>query len=107
MKEQKWFPLRSLTVEQCRPANGPGYVYCLRDSRTKTVLYVGCTANILRRLFGNYLGGVGGCTTKRIHGLLFKEDWIRVVEVSFKAVRDYAAAERKLIQKIHPPWNLR
>jgi len=76
------------------------------------VLYIGRTDNFRRRLFGNYIGGVGGKTTKRIHEYLFNQGFIHKINVGFKICEDYKREEqklRKVFREIfgnNPLWNL-
>jgi hypothetical protein len=95
----------------------PG-VYVLRLDKTfgrlvgeSDILYMGSTENLRKRLWGNYIKGRGGKTTKRIHYYLISLGYLDRVEVSWVKSGDYKSLEEKLreeYEKDHhelPPWN--
>ena len=111
----KWFPLRALTVAQMPKHGQHPAVYALRDATTGAILKFGCTDMLRRRIFGNYIGGVGGQTTQRIHAELFHNNMIDRVELSWIEAKDEADAKQKetefrLTYKQangkRPPWDL-
>ena len=90
-------------------------VYALRNASSKEVLKYGCTGNMRARIFGNYIGGVGGSTTQRIHKELFTNGMIEQVEIAWEAVLSQAEAKgkesecRSAYKAIHgrrPSWDL-
>ena len=88
--------------------------YAFRNGKTGEILYIGGTGSFRRRMFGNYLGGVGGETTQRLHGYLFQEGFIAVVEVAWfpgekeSAMEDALKDEYKAAHDGNlPPWNRR
>lgn len=108
---EEWHPLNHLAVKDIAEQGGYGFVYVFRQSSTKELFYIGSTTNLCRRLFGNFIGGVGGGTTQRIHSLLFNEGFIADIEVAWKQVPDYVSEEKRLRQAYLdekgelPPWN--
>jgi len=111
---ERWHLLSRLTVENVQgEREGFGFVYVFRKRSTEEILYVGSTGDLRRRLFGNYIGGVGGKTTRRIHHYLFDRGAITDTEVSWKEVRDYKQEEASLRQHYReqqgrlPLWNMR
>ena len=108
---ERWHPLSGLTVKDLPVSNTSGFVYILRKSGTKEILYVGSTENLLRRIFGNYLGGVGGETTQRIHKLLFEEGAIADTEIAWKQTLNHKLEEKRLRHSFYkakgrlPLWN--
>jgi hypothetical protein len=64
-------------------------------------------------MFGNYLGGVGGSTTQRIHELLFREGHVANVEVVWIETNLYTKLESELKEQHKetygqlPPWTKR
>ena len=91
-------------------------IYCIKHEENisypkgkSDILYIGQTDNYCRRIFGNYIGGIGGAMTQRIHEMLFNESYIE--KVSFKNCDDYKDEEkrlRKIFLRIHsslPTWN--
>lgn len=91
----------------------PG-AYVFRDSTAQDVLCIGSTSRLRRRLFGNYVGGVGGATTQRIPALLLEEGRIWTVDVALHPDDDYRRRE-ECLKGDHgrdhggdlPPWNRR
>ncbi len=92
---ERWLPLHRLAVADLPRYGDFSAVYALRDGRTKDIFKFGKTNKLQRRIFGNYLGGVGGSTTQRIHSALFSENAIDVVEVSWLETSDGMEAEHK------------
>ena len=108
---QKWYPLDSLSFKDIPEKWKYGFVYMFRRHSTKETLYIGGTTDLCRRLFGNYIGGVGGGTTQRIHALLFEEGAIADTEVAWKEAPDHTSEEMHLRQAYFeqegqlPTWN--
>lgn len=84
-------------------------VYAMR-SKSGELLYIGSTDNLRRRLFGNFIGGVGGATTKRVNSLLFSGGTVADIEVAWLETADYREREgelKKIHRKVHgslPRW---
>jgi len=114
---KNWTPLMEISPSKL-PENKAGvYVFTHNEAIEypkgfSEVLYIGRTDNFRRRLFGNYIGGVGGKTTKRIHEYLFNQGFIHKINVGFKICEDYKREEqklRKVFREIfgnNPLWNL-
>ena len=77
----RWLPLSRLAVGDL-PGEAIPAAYALRSAPTRELLYIGSTDNLSRRIFGNFIGGVGGETTKRGHALLFEDGNIDDVELA-------------------------
>jgi predicted GIY-YIG superfamily endonuclease len=107
----KWYPLDSLAVKDVPTQDKYGFVYVFRRHSTKEVLYIGSTTDLCRRFFGNYIGGVGGRTTQRIHALLFEKGAITDIDVAWKEATDHTSEEKRLRQAYFqqeghlPIWN--
>lgn len=111
---QNWLLLADLTV-RALPRHGDfPAVYALRDSRDQDILKFGNTDRLRRRIFGNYLGGVGGETTKRIHHDLFRDNTVEHVQLAWLRTTDEGEAKRKetelrdTYRKMHgrlPKWD--
>jgi len=75
------------------------------------ILYIGSSDNLVRRIFGNYLGGVGGGTTQRIHKLLFEEGYLEKTDIGWALTKEFRKLEKDLkmeFEREHrelPPWN--
>lgn len=108
---EKWLPLDNIAIKDVPKQGDYGFVYIFRRCSTKELLYIGSTTDLCQRLFGNYIGGHGGQTTRRIHRLLFEEGNITDTEVAWKEVSDYELEERHLRKTYFeqqgrlPPWN--
>jgi excinuclease UvrABC nuclease subunit len=76
-----WLPLADLSVAQLPELGSCAGAYAFRDAGSKEILYIGSTDCLRRRLLGNYVGGVGGDTTKRVNALLFGAGMIMGIEV--------------------------
>lgn len=110
-----WLPLSGLALTQLPGWGKFAAVYALRNASSKEVLKYGCTGNMRARIFGNYIGGVGGSTTQRIHQELFTNGMIEQVEIAWKAVLSQAEAKekesecRRAYRAMHgrrPSWDL-
>ena len=76
----------------------------------------GCTGCFRTRILGDYLGGIGGATTQRIHEELFEYKMIGRVEIAWIETKDKAEAKlketrfRKIYKANHegqrPAWDL-
>ena len=108
---KNWFPLVRLSTGDVAHHTSISGVYAIRLAATGEILYIGSSNNLRRRIFGNYIGGVGGETTQRIHELLFAEGQIAKVEVAWIEVDEYTDKEAELkeeYRKKHghlPRWN--
>ena len=93
-------------------------VYALRLNRylemvkgKSDILYIGSSKDLQKRIIENYLKGVGGQTTKRIHKYLIERKYKNFIEVGLKRTKDYKNLEKKLLDKFEkdhdqlPPWN--
>ncbi len=116
---EQWIPISNLTVSHFPDCGQVAAVYALRDvesrnSATGGILKYGNTRCLCARIFGNYLGGVGGSTTQRIHAELFQNNMLRRVEIAWVATTDKTDAERRekefrsAFRQKHgsrPPWD--
>ena len=92
----EWILFADLSVSRLPDLGSGSGAYVFRDRVTGEWLYVGSTSCLRRRLLGNYLGGVGGATTKRVNGLLFDGGRIGNVEVAVYPVNDFRQLEERL-----------
>jgi hypothetical protein len=92
----KWVLLADLSVSWLPDFGSGSGAYVFRDRATEEWKYIGSTSCLRRRLLGNYVGGVGGATTKRLNGLLFEQHHIDDVEVSVYPTADYLRLEESL-----------
>ena len=90
-----WRSLERLAVGDLPKYGDIQAVYAMR-SKHGALLYIGSTGNLRRRIFGNYLGGVGGETTKRVNRLLFSAGAVADIEVAWIETVVYREKEREL-----------
>lgn len=96
---RQWLRLGSLAIDQCSKFGDYPAVYAFRDARTGDILKYGKTDRLRRRIFGNFIGGVGGSrqqsTTQFVHKKLFADGRIDHVEIAWLETKDAAEAEQK------------
>ena len=111
-----WTPLNILSVFNIPNELSGVYIFTNDElirypKGNSDILYIGQTNNYRRRLFANYIGGVGGQTTQRIHSILFVDGFIDRVKVGFKVCGEFKSEEkrlRSLFRSIYgalPLWN--
>jgi hypothetical protein len=112
---QQWLQLRDLAVSHLPRYGNFSALYAMRDRTRTEVLKYGSTRCLRVRILGNYLGGVGGSTTQRIHGELFEKGMIDRVEISWFETQDVVEAKlkesefRRAFKAVHgrrPAWDL-
>ncbi len=75
------------------------------------ILYIGKSKKPIKRVFGGYLAGYGGKTTRKIHSLLFNDGFIEKVAVSWLPIDDSKAKQKELLESFkkqhgeYPIWN--
>lgn len=110
---QIWIPLLKLCLEDIPFSEFQSIVYILRVINDKEILYIGETSNLRQRMFRNFIGGVGGGTTERIHSYLFNEDTFQNIEVSWLESTNRKLDEAQLLEEHKlkygrlPRWNKR
>ncbi len=117
--------LKEKGFEKSAPLNGIPFsslpynkasVYVLIDTTLKEkpvsdILYIGKSKKLTEKVFGGYLAGYGGKTTKKINAQLLKGKYIEKVAISWMQSDDPKATQQKLLdefQKEHgeyPIWN--
>lgn len=108
---ENWFALTRLRVEDLPHYGNISGVYAMRLMTTGEILYIGSSNNLRRRIFGNYIGRVGGETTQRVHHLVFSEGQVAKVELAWVEVDEYADKEAALKEEYRqkhdrlPKWN--
>ena len=112
-----WTPLSVLSVSNLPDELSGVYIFTNDElirypKGNSDILYIGQTNNYRRRIFANYIGGVGGATTQRIHSILFVDGFIDKVKVGFKVWEEFKNEEKRLrnsFRRIYgalPLWNL-
>ncbi len=79
---------------------------------TSDILYIGKTKKPAKKIFGGYIAGNGGKTTRKIHSLLFNDGYIEKVSVSWMLTDDPKMARKELLESFkkehgqYPSWNV-
>ena len=111
----EFVPLKNLPFSSL-PLN-KGAVLVLVDSTfagkpVSDILYIGKTKKPHKRIFGGYLAGYGGKTTRKISSTLFDEGYIEKVAVSWILTEDPKATQEELLESYkkehgkYPAWNV-
>lgn len=75
------------------------------------ILYIGKSKNPAKRIFGGYLAGYGGKTTKKIHSKLFDDGNIEKVSISWMQNDNPKAMQKDMLERFkkehgqYPVWN--
>ncbi len=75
------------------------------------ILYIGKTKKLAKRIFGGYIAGYGGKTTRKIHSMLFNDGFIDKVAISWIPNDNPKAGQKELLEKFkkehgeYPAWN--
>ena len=96
LRNATWIRLDRLCLADLPKYGDVPACYLFREVASGEVIYIGSTEKLGRRLFGNYIGGVGGATTKRIHAALFEPKVLAGVEVAWIEGDDFKALEIEL-----------
>ena len=107
-------PLKGLLFSSL-PLNKSG-VFILVDTTltgkpVSDIVYIGKSKNPAKRIFGGYLAGYGGKTTRKINSKLLDDGYIEKVAVSWMLSDDPKLTRQKLLEcfkKEHgeyPAWN--
>ncbi len=110
----EFIPLKGLQFSSL-PLN-KGSVFVLADitlagKPTSDIVYIGKSKKPTKRIFGGYLAGYGGKTTRKISSKLLDDGYIEKVAVSWMLTDDPKLAQRELLdsfKKEHgefPAWN--
>jgi hypothetical protein len=83
----------------------------LAGKTTSDILYIGRSKKPSKRIFGGYLSGYGGKTTKKINSKLFDEGYLEKILVGWVISTDPKAAQKELMEAFkkehgtYPVWN--
>ncbi len=96
LRDATWIRLDRLCAADLPQYGDVRGCYVFRKAASGEIIYIGATDKLGRRLFGNYIGGVGGPTTKRIHAALFEPEVLAGVEVAWVVSEHWKALETEL-----------
>jgi len=110
----EFIPLKGLPFSSL-PFNKGG-VLVLADSTltgkpTSDILYIGKSNKPTKRIFGGYLAGYGGKTTRKISSKLLNDGYIEKVAVSWMVSDNPKIAQQELLESFkkehgeYPAWN--
>ena len=80
---------------------------------TTDIIYIGRAKNLVKRIYGDILGGQGKKGTRKIHDKLFNEGYLTKLEISWMPTDKLRARRADLLQKFkqehgdNPSWNVR
>ena len=110
-----FIPLQGLTFSSL-PLNKSAVIVLadttLARKPTSDLLYIGKTKKPAKRVFGGYLAGYGGKTTRKINSKLLNEGFMEKVTIGWMESDNPKQAQQQLLgdfKKEHsdcPPWNL-
>ncbi len=76
------------------------------------ILYIGKTKKPSKRVFGGYLSGYGGKTTRKINSMLLNDGYLEKVTVSWTPTDNPKAKQKELLENYkkehgqYPSWNV-
>jgi len=108
-----WIKLNKITIDQIPYKKSAVYFFGVNTNskQQSDIVYIGSTSNLVRRIFGNFFGGVGGVTTQRIHKLLFEDKYLAQVSIAWSLTDNHKKLEKKFISDYRlkygkkPAWN--
>lgn len=83
----------------------------LSGKPTSDILYIGKSKNLTKKIFGGYLGGYGGKTTRKISSKLLSDGYIEKVAVSWLLSDNPKVTQQGLLDSFkkehgeYPVWN--
>jgi hypothetical protein len=84
----------------------------LKEKPTSDILYIGKSKKPSKRVFGGYLAGYGGKTTRKINSMLLNEGYLEKVNISWMISEDPKVTQKELLEKFkkehgeYPAWNV-
>jgi hypothetical protein len=76
------------------------------------ILYIGKSKKPSKRVFGGYIAGYGGKTTRKINSMLLNDGYLEKVIISWVISEDPKVAQQELLEKFkkehgeYPAWNV-
>lgn len=110
-----FIPLKQLTFTILPYNKGSVFVladFTLTGKPTSDILYVGKSKKPTKRIFGGYLSGYGGKTTRKINSMLFNDGYLEKVAISWMLTDNPKLAQQELLESFkkehgeYPAWNV-
>jgi hypothetical protein len=76
------------------------------------ILYIGKSKKPTKRVFGGYLAGYGGKTTRKINSMLLNDGYLEKVAISWMLNENPKLAQKELLESFkkehdeYPAWNV-
>jgi hypothetical protein len=87
-------------------------IECLAPEKPATdILYIGKSKKPAKRIFGGYIAGYGGKTTRKIHSKLLNEGYMEKISVSWMISDNIKITQKELLESFkkehgqYPAWN--
>jgi hypothetical protein len=83
----------------------------LTGKPTSDILYIGKSQKPSKRVFGGYLSGYGGKTTRKINSMLLNDGYLEKVAISWRISDDPKVTQQELLESFkkqhgeYPAWN--
>jgi hypothetical protein len=84
----------------------------LTGKPTSDILYIGKSKKPSKRVFGGYLSGFGGKTTRKINSMLLNDGYLEKVAISWMPNDNPKVAQLELLERFkkehgeYPAWNV-
>jgi len=84
----------------------------LTGKPTSDILYIGKSKKPSKKVFGGYLSGYGGKTTRKINSMLLNDGYLEKVAVSWRVSDDPKITQQELLESFkkqhgeYPAWNI-
>ena len=84
----------------------------LSGKTTSDILYIGRSKKLTKRIFGGYLAGYGGKTTRKINSKLLDDGYLDKVSVGWMLSDDAKTLQQDLLENFkkehgeYPVWNV-
>ena len=110
----EFVPLKELSFFRIPTSKGSVLVLAdatLAGSQNTDILYIGRAKKPVKRIFGGYLAGCGGKTSKKINSKLIEEGFIEKVAISWMLNDDPKKMQKELLENFkkehgeYPAWN--
>ena len=103
--------LHKLTMEDLPYQSGLFALIDKSEGATTDIVYIGRAKNLIKRIFGDIIGGQGKKSVRKIHERLFTEGCLQKLEISWLPSDNVRARKTDLVQRFKqehaemPAWN--